>query len=124
MTRWPLSSRPGWPTRPLAEMAKVFDGYGVCWGPYQTFTPTGGGATGAAARPIRCSKTSTSRVSGPCGRRGPRSPFGPRPARRRCPAPLLGQHTDEILSEELGLSPSEIGALHDAGIVAGPEDAG
>jgi 2-methylfumaryl-CoA isomerase len=39
------------------------------------------------------------------------------------PAPLLGQHTDEILSEELGLSAAEIGGLHDAGVVAGPEDA-
>lgn len=36
------------------------------------------------------------------------------------PAPVLGQHTDEILSETLGLSSSEIGKLHDAGVVAGP----
>jgi 2-methylfumaryl-CoA isomerase len=33
----------------------------------------------------------------------------------------LGEHTDEILAEELGLSAAEIGALHDAGVVAGPE---
>ena len=45
----------------------------------------------------------------------------PRQAPR--PAPLLGQHTDEILAGELGLSVAEIGALHDAGVVAGPEDA-
>jgi 2-methylfumaryl-CoA isomerase len=32
----------------------------------------------------------------------------------------LGEHTDEILAEELGLSSAEIGALHDARIVAGP----
>jgi len=37
--------------------------------------------------------------------------------------PAVGQHTDEILAEELGLSAAEIGALHDAGIVAGPEGA-
>ena len=36
------------------------------------------------------------------------------------PAPELGQHTDEILSAELGLSSDQISALHQAGIVAGP----
>ena len=33
-------------------------------------------------------------------------------------APLLGEHTDEILAG-LGLSEGEIGRLHDRGIVAG-----
>ena len=36
------------------------------------------------------------------------------------PAPRLGQHTDEILQDVLGLSAAEVGSLHDAGIVAGP----
>lgn len=35
------------------------------------------------------------------------------------PAPRLGQHTDEILLGLLGLSEATVGALHDAGIVAG-----
>ena len=53
----------------------------------------------------------------------PRSPLDfsrvPRlPAR---PAPRLGEHTDEILLDLLGLSAGEVGALHDAGVVAGPE---
>jgi 2-methylfumaryl-CoA isomerase len=37
------------------------------------------------------------------------------------PAPQLGQHTDEILLDVLRLSEAEVGALHDQGIVAGPE---
>jgi 2-methylfumaryl-CoA isomerase len=37
------------------------------------------------------------------------------------PAPRLGQHTDEVLAEVLGLSSGEIGRLHDAGIVAGAD---
>ena len=37
------------------------------------------------------------------------------------PAAYLGQHTDEILLEVLGLSSAAVGKLHDAGIVAGPE---
>jgi 2-methylfumaryl-CoA isomerase len=36
------------------------------------------------------------------------------------PAPVLGQHTDEILGDTLGLSGGEIGKLHDSGVVAGP----
>ena len=36
------------------------------------------------------------------------------------PGPQLGQHTDEILAEVLGLSDGAIGALHDRGIVGAP----
>jgi 2-methylfumaryl-CoA isomerase len=39
------------------------------------------------------------------------------PAQR---APLLGEHTDQILLDILGLSEAEVGRLHDAGVVAGP----
>ena len=35
------------------------------------------------------------------------------------PTPLLGQHTDEVLAEVLGLDDSEIGDLHDRKVVAG-----
>ena len=35
-------------------------------------------------------------------------------------APILGEHTDEILSQDLGMSDSQIGSLRDAGVVAGP----
>jgi 2-methylfumaryl-CoA isomerase len=35
-------------------------------------------------------------------------------------APRLGEHTDEILLDVAGVSEAELGALHDAGIVAGP----
>jgi 2-methylfumaryl-CoA isomerase len=35
------------------------------------------------------------------------------------PAPKLGEHTDEVLAEVLGLSGAEIAGLHDRGVVAG-----
>lgn len=47
------------------------------------------------------------------------SAFERQPAK---PAPRLGEQTDEVLSEVVGLSSAEIGRLHDAGIVAGPEE--
>jgi 2-methylfumaryl-CoA isomerase len=37
------------------------------------------------------------------------------------PAPLLGQHTEEILADVLGLGGREIGELFDARVVAGPK---
>jgi 2-methylfumaryl-CoA isomerase len=36
------------------------------------------------------------------------------------PAPRLGEHTDEILLDILGLTEHDVGVLHDDGIVAGP----
>jgi 2-methylfumaryl-CoA isomerase len=35
------------------------------------------------------------------------------------PAPVLGAHTEEILSEVLGLGAGQIGRLMDLGVVAG-----
>lgn len=37
------------------------------------------------------------------------------------PAPLLGEHTDEVLYDVLGLSEIEVARLHDSGVVAGPD---
>jgi len=34
------------------------------------------------------------------------------------PAPLLGQHTDELLTELLGLTPAELADLHDQGVLS------
>jgi 2-methylfumaryl-CoA isomerase len=34
-------------------------------------------------------------------------------------APRLGEHTEQVLAEVLAMSPTQIDALHDAGLVAG-----
>jgi 2-methylfumaryl-CoA isomerase len=47
--------------------------------------------------------------------------FSAEPRRPTRPAPLLGEHTDAVLAEILGLSSAEIGRLHDERIVAGPD---
>ena len=39
------------------------------------------------------------------------------PARMRTPAPLQGEHTQEVLEEILGLKGDEIAALAKAGII-------
>jgi CoA:oxalate CoA-transferase len=39
------------------------------------------------------------------------------PGRVRAPAPLLGQHTDEVLQHYLELNEAEIAALREAGAI-------
>jgi 2-methylfumaryl-CoA isomerase len=105
-------------SRPLSEVASVFDAHKVCWGRYQTFRQL-------VEEDTRCSEAN------PMFRRLEQPGIGsylmpglpisfsesPRHVRR---APILGEHTDEILSVLLGLSDEEIGRLHDDKVVAGP----
>jgi 2-methylfumaryl-CoA isomerase len=106
----------------LHELTDIFDRHGVSWGPYQTFTEL-------VERDPRCSTANPlfAEVEQP----GigtylmPGSPLAFSGAGRLAPtrAPLLGEHTDEILEQVLGLSDVEIGLLHDDGVVAGPAPA-
>jgi 2-methylfumaryl-CoA isomerase len=111
--------RPWFASRELSEIREAFAGTGVSWGPYQTFSQL-------VSEDPRCSPAnpmfSLLHQPGVGEYLVPGSPLafsrlGRLPARR---APLLGEHTDEILAERLGLSEIEIGRLHDDGVVAGP----
>jgi 2-methylfumaryl-CoA isomerase len=102
----------------LDELQTRFDGHGVCWSPYRTL--------GAALREEP--RFSTERelfttLDHPSGQRypapGAAASFGAAVRQAVARAPLLGEHTDEVLAEVLSLSSAQIGALHDAGIVAG-----
>jgi 2-methylfumaryl-CoA isomerase len=105
--------------RTLDEIREVFDRHDVCWGPYQTFMEL-------VDQDPRCSAENPlfDEVEQPgigtylmAGSPLEPSAFERRPAHR---APLLGEHTDEVLSEVLGLSEAELGRLHDTNVVAGP----
>ncbi|MDA3038830.1 MAG: CoA transferase [Actinomycetota bacterium] len=103
----------------LADLREIFDKHGVCWGPYQTFKQL-------FLEDPRCSVANPmfAMIDQPgVGRvMAPRSPLDFREIDRHTPkpAPRLGQHTDEILLDVLGMSSHEVGLLHDKGIVAGP----
>lgn len=111
--------RPWFAERTLDQVRDAFADSGVCWGPYQTFAQM-------VADDPRCSTANPlfAELDQPgIGRyRVPGSPLSfsaePRVPPRR--APLLGEHTDEVLSERLKLSQAQIGKLRDARIVAGP----
>jgi 2-methylfumaryl-CoA isomerase len=110
---------PWFAARTLAEVRAAFDAARVTWGPYRTVRQAiEQDADLSTANPMftwldqpgigRCLAPATplhfSRVE--------RLPAAP--------APLLGEHTDQILLDVLGLPSAEVGQLHDAGIVAGP----
>lgn len=102
----------------LAEVSDALSKAGALWGPYKTARELVAGDPLIAANPM------FARVDQPgLGRLwSAGSPFDFAAADRLPPrpAPRLGQHTDEILSGVLGLSGSQIGMLHDKGVVAGP----
>jgi 2-methylfumaryl-CoA isomerase len=107
--------------RTVAEVREVFDRHGVCWGPYQRFSEL-------VRDDPRCSTANPmfAEVEQPGIGAYLMPGWSPLrfsgveavPSRR---APLLGEHTDEILSTILGLTDAEIGRLHDDGLVAGPD---
>jgi 2-methylfumaryl-CoA isomerase len=114
--------RPWFEERTLAEIRELFQGAGVSWGPYQTFRQL-------VDEDPRCSTANAmfEQIEHPgVGRYlAPKSPLdfgtlGRLPVRR---APILGEHTEEILADVLGRSQREIGDLFDRGVVAGPAGA-
>ena len=112
-------SSPGCCATRSPSSRELFDRHGVSWGPYQTFTQLVDGGPALLGRTTRCSRRSSSR--GSARYLMPGSPLVFSAAERRAPerAPLLGEHTDEVLAGVLGLSDAEIGRLHDRGVVAG-----
>ncbi|MEM7337030.1 MAG: CoA transferase [Actinomycetota bacterium] len=105
----------------LEDLRRIFDEHAVCWGPYQSFVQL-------VEEDPRCSTENPmfAMVDQPGVGRvlAPRTPLDFHEIDRGAPgpAPKLGQHTDEVLLAELGLSEHELGLLHDKGIVAGPAD--
>ena len=104
----------------FADAKKALDEAGVCWGRYQTieefvkddpecstdnplFSMVEQPGIGEYLTPSQAMKFSEFEHEPPG------------------PAPLLGQHTDEILAEILKMGSTEISRLHEEKIVAGPE---
>ena len=101
----------------FGELAPRLNGQGVCWEPYRTL-----GAAVAEDQRIVRNNDLFSTITHPSGARYPApGSFARLPDDERSipsSAPRLGEHTDEILADYLGLPENEIGRLHDSGIVA------
>ncbi len=105
-----------------ADLEKVFNQNGVCWSKYDT-------VKGMVETNPDCSLDNPmfTQIKQPgigsymaAGAPWDFSAFERMPAK---PAPKLGEQTDEVLADVVGLSSAEIGKLHDNGIIAGPEGA-
>lgn len=103
--------------RPFAEIADVFERHGVCWSRYQDVAQL-------VHSDPECSTANPMFTAieqpgvGPVLAPGIPLDFqgtGRLPARK---APRLGEHTQEVLSELLGLDDAAYGRLHDRGVVA------
>jgi 2-methylfumaryl-CoA isomerase len=105
--------------RSFAAIGAIFEAHGVCWGPYQSFVElVRDDPRCSSANPIFQTIT-TAGVGRHLAAGFPTRMIGL--AREEVvPAPLIGEHTDEILAETLGLPGPAIGRLHDSGVVSGP----
>lgn len=103
--------------RSLAQVREALVQHRCCWGPYQSFSQLvaedprcsaqnplfetvdhpGIGKTLTARAPVEFSDTGTA----------------------ACVTPLLGEHTDEVLHDLLGMGEGEIASLHDRRVIAG-----
>lgn len=113
----------GWiASRPLKEVAAAFDAAGVCWNPYQSVRQL-------VERDPACvlenplfnatDQPGVGRILAP-GLPLDFSAFARTPAQA---APLLGEHTEQVLRELVGINSHEFGKLCDRGIVAAPRNA-
>lgn len=109
--------QPWFAARDYSDVVTALNEAGACWGPYQTVAEL------VTADPD-CSTDNplfqriTQPGIGDLLTPGYPANFTALPRQPTAPAPLLGQHTEEILADTLGLSAAEIAGLHDRGIVA------
>lgn len=106
--------------RPFAEVEASFNRERVCWGQYRTTTGLLAGdprvsLSNSIWEQLETPGVGMQRAAGTPVRAAGETRGG------MAPAPLLGQHTDEVLLDVLGLDSAAAGRLHDQGIVAGPE---
>lgn len=104
-------------TRSSADLAPAFDAAGVTWGPYQSLSEAvRQDARMFTANPRFETITHPSGLTYPAA--GPAATLFGEASAPVCPAPRLGEHTDEVLATRLGLASGAIAALHDKGLVA------
>ena len=102
--------------RTLDQVTQVFEQHGVCWGRYQSVEQMIANTLPGNPMFSTVTQPGVGELSSPSLALD-FSALAREPAR---PAPVLGQHTEQVMQEILGLSTAAYGQLHDRGIVAGP----
>lgn len=109
--------QPWFAARNYADVVKALDAAGACWGPYQTIAQLVQDDPDCSTdNPLfeRVHQPGIGEVLLPSFA----AEFTALEREPSLPAPQLGQHTEAILADTLGLSSSEIADLHDRKIVA------
>lgn len=102
--------------RSVHELGPAFDAQAVCWSQYHTLSSALAGEPKLFGAESVFSKVQHPSGPYPTPGSAARLPLDERsPA---APAPRIGQHTDQILAEVMGMDSGEIARLHDEGIVA------
>ncbi|MGE0097188.1 MAG: CoA transferase [Hydrogenophaga sp.] len=110
--------RPWIAARPMSEVAQVFDQHGVCWSRYQTLAQlVNDDPECSAANPLF--REFDQAGVGPVLAPGTPLTFQASLRVPAGPAPLLGQHTEEVLHELLGIDQAAFGKLIERGLVLG-----
>lgn len=103
--------------RDSAALKPAFDAGGVTWGEYQSLhQAVTSDPRLFTANPLFQPLTHPSGLTYPTS--GPAATLADEARGAQGAAPRLGQHTDEVLAQVLGLDSGAIGRLHDEGLVA------
>jgi len=110
---------PWFAARTCDEVASLFDAAGLTWSEFRTFRRALAEDSDLSLRNPMFSMVDQPGIGAYLT---PGSPleFGAAPRETPAPAPLLGEHTEEVLADVAGLSSARIGKLFDDGVVAGP----
>jgi 2-methylfumaryl-CoA isomerase len=103
--------------RTADELGPAFEAGGVTWGAYQPLEAALQDRRLYKDNPVYQHLRHPSGLTYPAN--GAMATIPQDERRPPAPAPRLGEHTDEVLAEVLGLASAEIARLHDQGVVAG-----
>ncbi len=101
--------------RRSADVAQAFDQHGVCWSRYQGVAELLQDPSCSPANPMFSAVNQPG--VGEMLLAGIPLDFGAVPRQPAQAAPQLGEHTEEVLSQLLGVDAAQFGRLHDRGVV-------
>jgi len=114
--------RPWFEARTLSQVREELDGAQVLWSRYRTMNEAVAEFRGRPGSPSVLAEIDQPGIGAVIAGRSPLR-TGDAYSEPGI-APELGEHTDEVLAEVLGLQTGELGRLHAQGVIAGPTERG